>query len=68
MLSRFERLVDPFPDAPPATPPHGFFAFLWAATEGLRPWLVVLTLLTAAIGVFEAYLFCLLYTSDAADE
>jgi len=60
VLTRFERLVDPFPDAPPATPPHGFFAFLWAATEGLRPWLVVLTLLTAAIGVFEAYLFGLL--------
>ena len=36
MLSWFERLVDPFPDARPATPPHGFFAFLWAATRGLR--------------------------------
>jgi len=60
VLTRFERLVDPFPDAPPATPPHGFFAFLWAATEGLRPWLVVLTTLTAGIGVFEAYLFGLL--------
>ena len=60
MLSLFERLVDPFPDAPPATPPHGFFAFLWAATGGLRPWLVALTILSALIGVFEAYLFAML--------
>ena len=60
MLRQFERLVDPFPDAPPAIPPHGFFAFLWAGTKGLRAWLVALTLLSAAIGVFEAYLFGLL--------
>jgi ATP-binding cassette subfamily B multidrug efflux pump len=60
VLRQFERLVDPFPDAPPAIPPHGFFAFLWAGTKGLRAWLVALTLLSAAIGVFEAYLFGLL--------
>jgi len=60
VLSLFERLVDPFPDAPPARPPHGFFAFLWAATRGLRAWLVALTLLSAGIGVFEAYLFGML--------
>ena len=57
MLTTFERLVDPFPDAPPQRPPHGFFAFLWAATRGLRRWLAVLTLLSAGIGVFEAWLF-----------
>jgi len=60
VLPFFERLVDPFPDAPPARPPHGFFAFLWAATAGLRIWLVALTLLSAGIGVFEAYLFGML--------
>jgi len=57
VLRLFERLVDPFPDAPPAIPPHGFFAFLWAGTIGMRRWLAALTLLSAAIGVFEAYLF-----------
>ncbi|MCC6380552.1 MAG: ABC transporter ATP-binding protein, partial [Burkholderiales bacterium] len=57
VLTTFERLVDPFPDAPPQRPPHGFFAFLWAATRGLRRWLAVLTLLSAGIGVFEAWLF-----------
>ena len=60
MLSLFERLVDPFPDAPPARPPHAFYAFLWAATKGLRPWLVALTVLSAGIGVFEAWLFSVL--------
>src|SRR5690606_30429240 len=30
---------------------------LWTATEGLRIWLVALTLLSAGIGVFEAWLF-----------
>ncbi|MFI4925418.1 MAG: ABC transporter ATP-binding protein [Vicinamibacteria bacterium] len=60
MFRFFERLVDPFPDAPPATPPHGFFAFLWAATLGLRTWLFALTILSALIGVFEAYLFAML--------
>ncbi|HET9341114.1 MAG TPA: ABC transporter ATP-binding protein [Casimicrobiaceae bacterium] len=60
MLRFFERLVDPFPDAPPARPPHGFFPFLWAATRGLRIWLAALTLLSAGIGVFEAYLFGIL--------
>ncbi|MEO8485798.1 MAG: ABC transporter ATP-binding protein [Betaproteobacteria bacterium] len=60
MLSQFERLVDPFPDAPPASPPSGFFAFLWAATRGLRPWLLALTILSAGIGVFEAFLFGML--------
>src|SRR5690606_28526195 len=35
VLPCFERLVDPFPDAPPPRPPRGFVAFLWTATEGL---------------------------------
>ena len=48
MFAFFERLVDPYPDAPPATPPRGFFAFLWACTHGLREYLVALTVLSAA--------------------
>ena len=60
MLLWFERLVDPFPDAPPATPPRGFLAFLWACSSGLRKYLLAMTLLTAAIGAFEALLFSML--------
>ena len=34
LFSRFERLVDPYPEAAPETPPRGFFAFLWCVLEG----------------------------------
>ncbi|MEY2893551.1 MAG: hypothetical protein RJA98_3459 [Pseudomonadota bacterium] len=60
MLSAFEKFVDPYPQAVPATPPRGFFAFIWAATEGLRRYLLGMTLLTACIGAFEALLFSMM--------
>ena len=60
MFRFLERQVDPYPEAPPATPPKSFFAFLWNASEGVRPWLLATTLLTAAIGAFEAYLFSMM--------
>ena len=60
LFSWFERLVDPYPDALPPTPPRGFFAFLWACTRGLRRYLLAMTLLTAVIGAFEALLFGML--------
>ncbi len=60
MFALFEKRVDPYPDAPPRTPPRGFFAFLWAGTEGMRPFILGMTLLTATIGAFEALLFAML--------
>ena len=60
MLRFFERLVHPYPDAMPAFPPTRFFAFLWSATRGLRPYLLLMTLLNAVIGVFEAALFSMM--------
>ncbi len=60
MFSFFERLVHPYPDAPPATPPARFFGFLWAGTFGLRRFILGMTMLTAAIGAFEALLFSML--------
>ncbi len=56
----FESKVDPYPEAAPQPAPRGFFAFLWAGTEGMRPYILGMTLLTAAIGVFEAVLFAML--------
>ncbi len=56
----FEQRIDPYPDAAPRTPPRGFVAFLWEGTRGLRPYLLGMTLLTAAIGAFEALLFAML--------
>jgi ATP-binding cassette, subfamily B, multidrug efflux pump len=56
----FEKLVQPYPEAEPATPPKRFFPFLWACTRGLRPYLIAMTLCTAVIGAFEALLFAFL--------
>lgn len=60
MFRLFEKLVDPYPEAAPSSPPRGFFAFLWAGTTGLRPFIAGMTLLTATIGAFEALLFAML--------
>ena len=60
MFSFFERLVDPYPDTPPAPPPRGLFAFLWACTAGTRGYLMWLTVLTALIGAFEGALFAMM--------
>ena len=60
MFTWFERLVDPFPDTPPATPPPGLMPFLWASTAGTRRYIAAMTLFTALIGAFEAWLFSVL--------
>ncbi|MCC9595329.1 ABC transporter ATP-binding protein [Rubrivivax sp. JA1055] len=60
MFQRFERLVHPYPDALPPTPPKTFVAFLWECSRGMRGLLLALTLLTAGIGAFEALLFSMM--------
>ena len=60
MFSYFEKLVNPYPEAAPGPTPATFGAFMWAASKGLRPYLLGMTLCTAVIGVFEAYLFSML--------
>src|SRR5277367_4101025 len=60
MFRYFENLVPPYPDAAPPELPRGFFAFLWACARGARRYIAAMTLLTAAIGVFEALLFSIL--------
>jgi ATP-binding cassette subfamily B multidrug efflux pump len=59
-FSWFERRVHPYPEAVPGAAPRGFFAFLWAGTEGMRPFILGMMLLTATIGAFEALLFAML--------
>jgi ATP-binding cassette subfamily B multidrug efflux pump len=56
----FEKLVNPYPEGTPSPTPKTFMAFMWAASEGLRPYLLLMTLCTAAIGVFEGFLFSML--------
>jgi ATP-binding cassette, subfamily B, multidrug efflux pump len=60
LFKTFERLVHPYPDALPPAPPATFFAFLWECSRGVRPYLLLVTLFTAAIGAFEALLFSMM--------
>ncbi len=60
MFQRFERLVQPYPEAPLAPPPKAFFAFLWECSRGVRLWIALVTLFTASIGAFEALLFSMM--------
>ena len=60
MFQRFERMVHPYPDALPPPPPREFLAFLWEASRGTRPLLLMVMLLCAAIGAFEALLFSMM--------
>ena len=60
MFRWFENRVTPYPATAPAAPPKNFFAFLWTCSEGLRPYLLGMTLCTAVIGAFEALLFAML--------
>ncbi len=60
MFPFFEKLLHPYPEAEPALPPKGFFAFVWACTRGLRGYIALLAVLSAAIAAYEAWLFALL--------
>ncbi|MBL8512604.1 MAG: ABC transporter ATP-binding protein [Betaproteobacteria bacterium] len=60
MFRFFESLVDPYPEGSPQPTPRAFFAFLWEAASGLRVYILLMVLLTAAIGAFEAFLFSML--------
>ena len=58
MLQWFERLVDPYPEKGLNEPlPKTFFAFVWQAAYGVRRYLLLLILLTAATSSFEAIFF-----------
>ncbi|MGE8492457.1 MULTISPECIES: ABC transporter ATP-binding protein [Comamonas] len=60
MFSFFERRVPPYPSAEPQVPPKGFFAFMWACTQGMRGWIGLLTATSALLAVYEALLFAVM--------
>ena len=60
MLGWFERLIDPFPPDEAPVPPKGLLSFLWACTDGSRRYLAALALLSAAVSIYEAWLFAFL--------
>ncbi|MYN14499.1 ATP-binding cassette domain-containing protein [Pusillimonas sp. TS35] len=60
MLSRIESLLAPFPDEDPRLPPRGLLPFLWFCTLGSRRYLTILAVFSAAVSVYEAWLFAFL--------
>jgi ATP-binding cassette, subfamily B, multidrug efflux pump len=60
MFTRFEHFVNPFPEEEIVTPSKLFWPFIWQCTQGLRPYIFGMTILTALIGGFEALLFAMM--------
>jgi ATP-binding cassette, subfamily B, multidrug efflux pump len=60
LFSFFERLIPAYPNNAVMPWPDKLLPFLWACTQGLRPHLLLMTLLAASIGAFEALLFAFL--------
>ena len=57
MFGWFERLIDPFPPAPPGEPPKGLMPFLWHYSKPVAPLLAVMGATAAIIAVGEVLLF-----------
>ena len=58
MLQWFEKLVDPYPTQGLNEPlPRKFFPFVWQAASGIKRYLMILVLFTAATASFEAVFF-----------
>ncbi|MBB4301207.1 ATP-binding cassette subfamily B multidrug efflux pump [Rhodobium orientis] len=57
MFGWFEKLIDPFPAAPPGEPPRGLMPFLWHYSRPVAPLLAVMGATAAVIAVGEVLLF-----------
>lgn len=60
MYKFFEKLVNPYPNTPPQIAQSSLFSFIWQATKGMRRYILLLILFTAAYGAFEAFLFAVM--------
>ncbi|RUO29169.1 multidrug ABC transporter ATP-binding protein [Aliidiomarina sedimenti] len=57
MFRWFENRLDPFPEAEPAQPPKGFFAFCYHFTKGSEKYLIMVAILMALVAITEVWLF-----------
>ncbi|MFC0180104.1 ABC transporter ATP-binding protein [Thorsellia kenyensis] len=60
MFNWFEKRIDPFPEALPSAYPTKLIPFIWSCSYGMRRYIIVMSVFTALIGVFEAILFSFL--------
>lgn len=59
-FSWFEKRINPFPPDEPVVPPESFLRFVWQASAGVRLPLLLMGIMAALIGGFEAFLFTFL--------
>jgi len=57
MFAFFEKRIEPFPAEEPTRPPQGLFAFCMHYSRPALPWLVAMSLLSAAIAMSEVIVF-----------
>ena len=60
MYRFFEKLVSPYPKDEPQPMAKDFFSFIWQSTKGTRCFLLLLIILSALAGGFEAFLYAAL--------
>ncbi len=60
MFRIFENLLNPFPAEEIRPPQKTLWRFLWDSSEGLRLFILGMTLCTGLIAAFEAFLFALM--------
>jgi ATP-binding cassette subfamily B multidrug efflux pump len=56
----FEGLVDPYPEHVPIFSSTKLLSFIWKCTDGLRKYIVAMTICTAIVGTLEALIFSFL--------
>ncbi|NUT77417.1 ABC transporter ATP-binding protein [Pseudomonas sp. C1C7] len=59
LLGFFEKLLYPFPATEPSPPPRGFFAFLWACTQGVRGKIAAMAVLTMIMSALDVLLIAM---------
>jgi ATP-binding cassette subfamily B multidrug efflux pump len=57
LFNWFEKRVDPFPKDAPQQPPNRLLAFCLHYTQGVWPWLILISILTAVIAVMQVVIF-----------
>lgn len=60
MFTWFEKLIHPFPTKPMQVPAKLLWPFLWGNVQGLKRFFLGMTIFTAMIAAFEAFLFAVM--------
>ena len=57
MFGYFERRVNPYPSGEAVRPPKGLLAFCWHYSRAVWPWLIAMSVLTAAVAMAEVTIY-----------